>query len=116
MAGVVRLASNNTPWKHVRQVRQQVVHDLRHVEDFERKGEAKNVACRQCTLANAGMRVLSYFSLPDVRRLEMEVSEKSASEYGRTLSITFERCPQGLYLLERKCEGRRVILEVRTPG
>jgi hypothetical protein len=43
------------------------------------------------------------------------VSEKSASEYGRTLSITFERCPQGLYLLGRKCEGRRVILEVSKP-
>jgi hypothetical protein len=48
MAGVVTIISNNTSWKHVRKIRQHAVNQLRHCENFERKGEAENVSCRKC--------------------------------------------------------------------
>jgi len=47
VAGVVCIATDNAPWKHVRQIRKHVVDKLWHIEDFERKSEAENIACRK---------------------------------------------------------------------
>jgi hypothetical protein len=104
VAGIVCIATDNAPWKHVRQIRKHVVDKLWHIEDFERKSKAENIACRKYVKKGTkGATRRKEFLRPEVRRLEIEVSEKSASEYGRTLSITFERWPQGLYLLKHAC-------------
>jgi hypothetical protein len=80
MAGVKSIAANNTPRENVRQVRKHAVYDLRYSEDFEWKGKAENVACRQNGLESARTGVqLGVCSRPDVKRLEIDVSEKSAS-------------------------------------
>ena len=82
MAGVKSIAANNTPGENVllRQVRKDAVYGLRYSEDFEWKGKAENVACKQNGLESARKGVqLGVCSIPDVKRLEIDVSEKSAS-------------------------------------
>ena len=76
------IATDNAPWKHVRQIRKHVVDKLWHIEDFERKGKAKNIACTKIEISggkNAGAEKKEQLK-PEVRRLEIEVSEKSDSE------------------------------------
>lgn len=75
------IATDNAPWKHVRQIRKHVVDKLWHIEDFERKSKAENIACRKYKKEGTKSATeRKKFLRPEVRRLEIEESEKSDSE------------------------------------